>query len=114
MGWYAFVALAPRWNARQGREGGAVPDAVMRGETRTRLGYGGTGPHPPDREESAGSTGRYTGNSPFKKGWTFSWIGEGSIPPLGTIVGVAGNTRGVSSPLPRDVSVIVGTDLGDR
>ena len=67
MGWYAFVALAPRWNARQGREGGAVPDAVMRGETRTRLGYGGTESHPPDREESAGSTGRYIGKSPFKK-----------------------------------------------
>ena len=35
--------------------------------TRTRLGYGGTESHPPGREESAGSTGRYTGKLPFKK-----------------------------------------------
>ena len=33
----------------------------------TRLGYGGTESHPPGREESAGSTGRYTGKSLFKK-----------------------------------------------
>jgi len=88
---------AMKENARQGFWNGALPPigyriveaSEQRGHgprrrvTRTRLGCGGTESHISARQESAGSTCRYTGKLPFKKRWTFSWIGEGSIPPLG-------------------------------
>jgi hypothetical protein len=49
------------------RDDGRGRPRVARQRGEGDLGYGGTESHPPGREERAGSTGRYTGKSPFKK-----------------------------------------------